>query len=147
MSGTGYPPRPMSPVPGVPAGVELALWPIRVQSALVDWALPGIVAGFVLSVFDSFVISFGITLLVLAWVFYNAYLNGSTGQSIGKQMAGTKVVRAVDGQLLGGGMGVVRQLLHILDSLACYLGYLWPLWDPKRQTFSDKIVATYVIKL
>jgi hypothetical protein len=26
-----------------------------------------------------------------------------------------------------------------------YLGYLWPLWDAKRQTFADKICSTVVL--
>jgi hypothetical protein len=37
-------------------------------------------------------------------------------------------------------------LAHILDSLPCYLGYLWPLWDAKRQTFADKVMGTVVIE-
>jgi len=43
-----------------------------------------------------------------------------------------------------GGMAFVRDLTHILDSLACYLGWLWPLWDAKRQTFADKLIKTVV---
>ena len=42
-------------------------------------------------------------------------------------------------------MSFVRQLAHVLDGLPCYLGYLWPLWDAKRQTFADKVIGTYVI--
>ena len=38
----------------------------------------------------------------------------------------------------------VRDLVHILDGMA-YVGYLWPLWDDRRQTFADKIVRTVVI--
>ena len=41
-------------------------------------------------------------------------------------------------------MSFVRQLLHIVDSI-CYIGYLWPLWDRKRQTFADKILKTVVL--
>jgi hypothetical protein len=26
-----------------------------------------------------------------------------------------------------------------------YLGYLWPLWDAKRQTFADEICSTVVL--
>ncbi len=37
-------------------------------------------------------------------------------------------------------------LAHFLDSLACYVGWLWPLWDPKRQTFADKIMSTVVVE-
>jgi hypothetical protein len=33
-----------------------------------------------------------------------------------------------------------------LDSLACYVGWLWPIWDSKRQTFADKIMKTVVVR-
>jgi len=42
-------------------------------------------------------------------------------------------------------MSFLRQLVHILDSLACYIGWLWPLWDAKSQTFADKIMNTVVV--
>jgi hypothetical protein len=48
--------------------------------------------------------------------------------------------------VIGGGMGIGRHLLHILDALPCYLGFLWPLWDGKRQTFADKIVKSVVVR-
>ena len=72
-------------------------------------------------------------------------LNGATGQSPGKALTGLRVLGERTARPIGAGMGVVRGLLHILDSLPCYLGYLWPIWDEKRQTFSDKIVHTVVV--
>jgi len=30
-------------------------------------------------------------------------------------------------------------------SLLCYLGWFWPIWDRKRQTFADKIMRTVVV--
>ena len=50
------------------------------------------------------------------------------------------------GEPMGAGMCFVRQVVHIVDSLPCYLGYLWPLWDAKRQTFADKIMTTVVVQ-
>ena len=52
---------------------------------------------------------------------------------------------AITNLMLGGGMAFVRQIAHILDSLPCNLGYLWPLWDQKRQTFADKVLSTVVL--
>ena len=42
-------------------------------------------------------------------------------------------------------MGVLRHFAHILDMLPCMIGFLWPLWDAKRQTFADKVIGTFVI--
>ncbi len=46
---------------------------------------------------------------------------------------------------LGTGLAFARDICHILDSLACYIGWLFPIWDAKRQTFADKIISTVVV--
>jgi uncharacterized RDD family membrane protein YckC len=85
-------------------------------------------------------------LLALAFGIWNIFIRqGRTGQTIGKGVVGIKLVGESTGQPIGAGMAFVRQIVHILDSLACYLGWLWPLWDGKRQTFADKIMSTIVI--
>jgi uncharacterized RDD family membrane protein YckC len=72
---------------------------------------------------------------------------GRTGQSLGKQWVGIRLIREDNGQPLGGWLTFGRALLHILDALPCYLGFLWPLWDAKRQTFADKIVKSVVVRV
>ncbi|MFG2226838.1 RDD family protein [Streptomyces sp. NPDC048644] len=71
---------------------------------------------------------------------------GSTGQTPGKKALSIRTVREATGQPLGFGMAFVRRLAHFLDSIACYIGYLWPLWDDKGQTFADKAVGSVVVK-
>jgi uncharacterized RDD family membrane protein YckC len=39
----------------------------------------------------------------------------------------------------------VRQLCKIISGVVCYLGFLWMIWDPKKQTWHDKIVTTQVV--
>lgn len=69
---------------------------------------------------------------------------GRTGQSVGKQVLGLKLVSERTGQPIGAGMAFVRDLAHIIDSIICYIGWLFPLWDAKRQTIADKLVGTLV---
>jgi uncharacterized RDD family membrane protein YckC len=146
--GYGTPPPAYGAMPptqpyGAP-GPQLASWGLRVQSALVDWFLPFVVAGVLYEV--STALGVLLYLAALGWVFYNRYLEGTTGQSTGKKMAGTRLVRAQDGQLVGAGLAIGRAFVHVVDGLPCYLGYLWPLWDKQKQTFADKILGTLVIK-
>ncbi|WP_248579360.1 RDD family protein [Nocardioides sp. InS609-2] len=70
---------------------------------------------------------------------------GRTGYSIGKGLLGIKLIREETGQPVGVGLAFVRAIAHFLDSLPCGIGYLWPLWDAKRQTFADKVMGTVVI--
>ncbi|WP_377270918.1 RDD family protein [Peterkaempfera sp. SMS 1(5)a] len=84
-------------------------------------------------------------LLALAGNLWLIYQEGTKGQTPGKRMVNIRLVREADGQPLGFGMAFVRQLCHVLDGFCC-LGYLWPLWDAKKQTFADKVMSTVVVK-
>jgi uncharacterized RDD family membrane protein YckC len=118
-------------------------WGKRVYSALIDSVGPGIVAG----IFYAINRPLGVVLWLaaIAWSLYNAYQAGETGQSYGKRIAGTRLLSEATGQPIGGGLGIGRAFVHIVDSIPCYIGYLWPIWDGKRQTFADKLLKTVVV--
>jgi uncharacterized RDD family membrane protein YckC len=83
---------------------------------------------------------------ILAIAIWQLIMEGRTGQTIGKKALGIRLVKEATGQPIGVGMAFVRRIAHFLDSLACYLGWLWPAWDAKRQTFADKVCGTIVIR-
>ena len=58
---------------------------------------------------------------------------------------GIRLINEVDGTIPSPGMCVVRHLLHWIINQACYIDYLWPWWDDKNQTLTDKILSTVVI--
>ena len=123
-------------------GQGLASWLQRVGAALIDGVISVIlqrVVGLISAPLGSLV---GFVVFL-----YFAYLVGTTGQTPGKRVLGIKVLREQDGQLLGAGLGIGRAFLHILDVLSLGLGYLWPLWDAKKQTFADKAIHSVVVKL
>lgn len=85
-------------------------------------------------------------LAVFGFAIWNSIVReGRTGQSLGKKWINIKLVGEATGQPIGPARTFGRGLLHILDLLPCYIGYLWPLWDAKRQTFADKIMDTVVL--
>ncbi|MBF9067825.1 RDD family protein [Streptacidiphilus fuscans] len=86
----------------------------------------------------AFVIGLGATL----WL---CHQEGTTGQTPGKKVMKIRLVRESDGQVVGFGAAFVRKIAHFLDGLVCYLGFLWPIWDAKSQTFADKVMNTVVI--
>jgi uncharacterized RDD family membrane protein YckC len=73
------------------------------------------------------------------------YMAGKTGQSWGKKALHITLISEATGQPIGAGMAFVRDICHIVDSIICYVGWLFPLWDAKRQTLADKIVKTVVV--
>ncbi|ARX85870.1 MULTISPECIES: RDD family protein [Streptomyces] len=144
--GYGYDPSGYAPRP------ELAHWGLRAGALLID----GLVFGLVYLIIGIGVAvgrgGAGIVLILLgvaaiiAFAIYQLIQEGRTGQTIGKKAVGIRLLRELDGRPVGVGMAFVRRLAHFLDSLPIYLGWLWPLWDDKKQTFADKVCGTVVIK-
>ncbi len=133
-------------------GPPLASWGSRVGSAIID-ALPALAIELV-GVGLGAAIGGGVGGLLTAlgilgaigWVFYNLVQQGKTGQGLGKRALKTRLLREQDGQVVGPGLSIGRAFVHVVDGIF-YLGYLWPLWDSKKQTFADKILKTVVVKV
>jgi uncharacterized RDD family membrane protein YckC len=83
--------------------------------------------------------------VVVVMVLYVRAL-GTTGQTWGRKMVGVKVVSAETAAPLGIGRALGRTLFaNFISSNVCLLGYLWALWDPKKQTWHDKVVGSVVV--
>jgi uncharacterized RDD family membrane protein YckC len=152
--------------PGVlPARTDYAPWARRVVAMLLD-QIPALVAAaffavgyglFISALVQSssgsvptagvvpMVISGILYLGALGWTIYNRWIRaGRTGQSWGKRLTKIVLVSELTSQPIGPVNAFLRDLVHILDGFA-YVGYLWPLWDEKKQTFADKLMKTIVI--
>jgi hypothetical protein len=71
---------------------------------------------------------------------------GHLGYDVGDAAMGQTLLREGSMQPMGSGWSTFgRSIAHILDALPCYLGFLWPIWDKKRQTFADKVAGTVVV--
>lgn len=152
--GKWYPPEQASGGAAASAGGELADWGQRAIGILIDfvsifilWIIGFIIVAVIGAISNTLGALVGLLVYIalsLAWLYYG-FLVGSRGYSPGMAIQGLKCVSAETGQVIGGGMGVVRTILHIIDSLICYIGWLFPLWDDQRQTIADKIVKTHVL--
>ncbi|WP_399552439.1 RDD family protein [uncultured Cellulomonas sp.] len=92
-------------------------------------------------------LTFAVTAVIslALWVWNRWVRGGRTGQSWGKKAVGITLQRDLTGEPLGVWMAFVREIAHYVDGFL-YLGYLWPLWDSKRQTFSDKLTKSVVVR-
>ena len=136
----------------------LAQWPQRALGWLIDFVALGI-PGYILyglggpkvdtatgvSTGPNILYYLGILYFLGLYLYNRWYRGGTTGQTIGRGVAGVKLVKESTGQPIGMGMAFVRDIAHIVDSIICYVGWLFPLWDSKRQTLADKIVSTVVV--
>ena len=123
-------------------GPPLASWGTRFKGYLVDFLI-SLAVQLVVGLIDP---NIG-QLAGFAVFLYFGWMTGTTGQTPGRKVAGVKILREADGQPLGGPMGIVRGFAHFLDALPLLLGFFWPIWDKKKQTFADKLVKSVAIKV
>jgi uncharacterized RDD family membrane protein YckC len=164
--GYGQPYGPGYGMAPVPLRGDYVSWGKRVGAYLIDSA-PMLVAGIIFDIgYFMFLFSAAtstsshpdlttglvpmvvggiIGLAALGWQIYNRWIiAGRTGQSLGKRVTRIVLISEETNGPVGPLNAFLRDLVHTVDGLA-YVGYLWPLWDEKRQTFADKLMRTIVI--
>lgn len=174
-SAGGYAPPPPGPAIRTMPTESYTPWITRVLAAFIDWAPYVVLVGIgwvimlvtqtsscVTSISEYDVGQFCVSqpsmigqlvqwllsvggLAYLVWNY--GYRQGTIGSSIGKSVLKFKVVSETTGQPIGFGMSVVRQLAHFIDAIICFVGFLFPLWDAKRQTLADKIMTTVCVPI
>jgi uncharacterized RDD family membrane protein YckC len=115
----------------------------RFAAAFIDALVVGIV---------EFILRFilggaGIALSVLFSFGYYTYFHGRTGQTPGDAALGIRVVDIDNGNVIGYGRAFGRCLVSIVSGLVILLGYLWMLWDPRKQTWHDKAVSSLPVRV
>jgi uncharacterized RDD family membrane protein YckC len=83
--------------------------------------------------------------LVVAFIYVLAL---GKGQTWGCRIVGIKVIGETTGEPIGFGRALGRSLFAgFISAQILYLGYLWMLWDDKKQTWQDKVVNSIVVKV
>ena len=83
-------------------------------------------------------------LVTVVWAVLDRWWwQGRTGRSLGKRALGLTLLGDWTRAPVGMSHVALRDLVHALDALTV-IGYLWPLWDPRRQTLADKLTRTVV---
>ncbi|MCV7132562.1 RDD family protein [Mycobacterium hodleri] len=82
---------------------------------------------------------------IVGYALWNVGLRqGRSGSSLGKGLLGIRVLDATTLQPIGFWRSVIRHLTHLADVVPVGVGFLWPLWDRRSQTFADKLSSTVV---
>jgi len=129
---------------GAPAS-QYSDWIHRVGAYLIETLPPLIVFYIFIFAVGNTILDIIVYLALLGYIIYNRWILGGQGQSIGKKVLGMMLVSEETGQPIGTLNAFLRDICHFVDGIICYVGYLFPLWDAKRQTIADKIMKTVVI--
>jgi uncharacterized RDD family membrane protein YckC len=135
---------------GYMSDAKLASWPWRMASGAIDYLPLWVIFEFFAGVVHE--AAAGVVLITFLCFINNGYMQGISGQSLGKRMVGTRLVSAVDTGpwefafvYPGIGRCFGRQLAHGLDSLVFYIGFFRPLWQREHKTIADSIAKTVVL--
>jgi uncharacterized RDD family membrane protein YckC len=149
-----YPPPPapnygggFAPAPTGGAGT-LSEWPTRALGGLIDYVGPNIVISVVTNLLANVNSTLGYLVnfvLFFGWWAYLGFLSGKYGVTPGRAIAKTKLISEETGDVIGVNNGIIRQLAHLIDYVICLVGFLFPLWDAKKQTIADKLMKTVVV--
>lgn len=134
---------------GYMADAKLASWPSRLASGAIDY----LSLALILQLFGAMhVIALGWFLSIALFLLNSVYMQGTTGQSLGKRVMGSRLVSAVETGpweftfvYPGPARTFGRELAHIVDAIPFYLGFVRPLWQRQHKTCADSMAKTVVL--
>jgi Mce-associated membrane protein len=137
---------------GPSSAQPLASWPARAGALCLDVLLGvgvlAVLAPLVVSAPQSdwlwWVYTVSAAVIVLLILANRWLLPTVTGWSVGRAVCGIRVVQRGDGATAGFVRLMIRDLAHLLDTAALFIGWLWPLWDSRNRTFADLLLRTEV---
>ena len=94
----------------------------------------------------SVLLDFGVGKAFILFLVYHVVLWGWKTTTVGGIVCQLRVAR-VDGRRLQFSDALVRGLSCIVSVVPGGLGWLWILWDSKKQAWHDKISGTYVLRV
>lgn len=90
---------------------------------------------------------FPFVLFVLIYFLYYGLFEAWRGQTVGKMVFGTRVVRQDTGEVPGAGAVAARTLLRLFDSIFFYLvAFVAVLVSPRNQRLGDMAAGTLVVR-
>jgi uncharacterized RDD family membrane protein YckC len=124
-----------------PSGPRAGFW-IRFGAALID----GVIFTILSFILKAAIGTAGTFVGIVIAIAYFSYFEGSaSGQTIGKKLVGIRVIDFNTGGSIGYGRAAVRYVARILSAIAIFIGYLWMIWDPEKQTWHDKLSSSVVV--
>lgn len=148
------PPPPADPVTGqaVPLGFresELAGFWIRALANICDGIMVGLITLPISIIMSA---TSGTTNTLLGYVQFIAglgvlsYWVGTQGGSPLRRKLGVFIIDENDGSFIGSQRAVIRIAMSWVSGLCLLIGYLSMLWNPRKQTWHDRVARSVVVR-
>lgn len=161
---------PWPPPSGAPAGSSRSEFQAAASQSIgggpvlahFGWRLLGFIAD-VLNLLALFLaMALGASIVVWTWapdsvsgvsvaaiagaaIWFRIKWEGSGGSPL-RRAIGVWIVDEATLEPIGTKRGFARAIMRLVSEFVLYLGYLWMVWDPKRQTWHDKVARSIVVK-
>lgn len=112
----------------------------RFAGSFIDGLIFGVIPGIVIKNSSVNILSF---LLGLA---YSVWMLSNYSATIGMMVMKIKITKEGGGKVTYQD-AILRYFAGILSGIVLLLGYLWMIWDPKKQTWHDHLAKTVVVKV
>lgn len=76
---------------------------------------------------------------------YSVWMLGTYGQTVGMMVLKIRIIKESGSKVIFQD-AILRYFASILSAVVFGLGYLWMIWDGKKQTWHDKLAHTLVVK-
>lgn len=141
---------------GVQGEFELAPFGKRAGAIIIDglilsmgnWLIDRVALEFVANVLGSWERA-GITLalleLVIGWLYFVLLETSQKQATLGKMLVEIKVTD-INGNRLGFGQATGRYFSKMISMIILGVGFLFPLWTPRKQALHDIIAGTLVLR-
>lgn len=134
-------------------GYELAGIGQRFIAIFIDGIILGIIGAIVGAVIPGTTVQGGsgvttigpVVSFIIGVLYYWYFLTQQNGQTLGKKIMGIRVVRE-DGAPLTFVHVLIRYIGYYINSIVILLGWIWALFDSKKQGWHDKLAGTIVVK-
>jgi uncharacterized RDD family membrane protein YckC len=83
--------------------------------------------------------------ILVVTIGYWIYFWGTTGSTLAMRLLRLRIVDANTGGPIGMARAAVRFLMSIVNTWACYIGWIWVAFDPRKQGWHDKAANSVVI--
>ena len=114
----------------------------RLAGYLIDVVIVGVIGGIIALIVSPNASSI-ISLLIGLTYFVGLNANGGTW---GKRIVGLRLEDATTGADIGYARALGRYIVAIASALVLLLGYLWSIWDSRKQTWHDKAARSVVVR-
>ena len=126
-----------------------SLWQ-RLGALLLDWLILVFLVG-IPGLYIAVLLAGALYFVLFPWIAFpisSLYfiVGNGRGGTWGKRIIGLRVRDVNRSGQIGLGRGLVRYLLWLVGLYCLYLGWLWMIWDDRKQTWHDKAAGSAVVQ-